>query len=236
MRFEPPRIRLNAREAFLPKFSSQAHRAIFFDVPVFTLRKLRLKRSGAALIVRPPEQLRPVQDDVEPRPTGFAKYGRHFTREGGIELRYNDVERTLPIILAKLALWLSASLLTYALGKLWSPIDGFWWNTLAYIVFIVVYGVVFFRDQQVERRIEISPDCMIIDGMDTFWKENMQLGWPGFMPDDAGNFVLCGVYGSRWIEFLTIRRFDQNDRAPELFATHLAAAMQYQWELPSKGV
>ena len=77
---------------------------------------------------------------------------------------------------------------------------------------------------------------MIIEGMETFWKENMPLGWPGFMPNEAGHFVLAGVYGTRWIEYLTIRRFDDNDRAPEVFASQLAAAMKYQWELPSKGV
>ena len=62
------------------------------------------------------------------------------------------------------------------------------------------------------------------------------MGWPGFMPNDAGHFILAGVYGTRWIEYLTIRRFDDNDRAPEVFASQLATAMKVQWELPSKGV
>ena len=87
------------------------------------------------------------------------------------------------------------------------------------IALAVAYGLIFLRDREVQRRIEIRPDCMIIEGVDTFWKQNMQLGWPGFMPTDASHFVLCGVYGSRWIEYLSFRRFDENDRAPELFAT-----------------
>jgi hypothetical protein len=235
MRFEPSRIHFNPSVAAGPARLRFDRPRITVRLRAFTFRKVRLKR-GKAVLVRPPELLRRVPEDIEARPTGFHKYDRRFTAEGGIELRYNDVERTLPVILGKLALWVGSAVVTYYAGCAYSPIDGFWWNLSAYLVLLVIYGFIFFRDKQVERLIEIRPDCMIIEGMDTFWKANMQLGWPGFQPNEAGHFVLGGVYGSRWIEYLTIRRFDQNDRAPELFAHQLAAAMKYQWDLPSKGV
>lgn len=236
MRFEAPRIHFTTyAAAAMPKFRVYGAR-LSVRVPDIIVRKLRLKKPGRFLVARPPELLRPVPDDAEVRPTGFDKYARRFTAEGGIALSYKDVERTLPVILAKLSLWVGSCILTYLAGFAWSPIPGFWWNALVYVVLAVLYALFFCRDKQVRRTIEVRPDCMIIEGMETFWKENMPLGWPGFMPNEAGHFVLAGVYGTRWIEYLTIRRFDDNDRAPEVFASQLAAAMKYQWELPSKGV
>jgi hypothetical protein len=235
MRFEAPRIHFtNYVSAAMPKFRFRGAR-LSVQVPEIVLRKLRLKKPGRFLINRPPELLKRIPDDAEARPTGFDKYARRFTAEGGIALSYKDVEMTLPIILGKLALWSLACFITYLAGSAWSPIDSFWWNLAAYVVLAIFYALLFFRPKQVRRTIEIRPDCMIIEGMETFWKENMPLGWPGFMPNDAGHFVLAGVYGTRWIEYLTIRRFDDNDRASEVFASQLAAAMKYQWEAPSKG-
>lgn len=236
MRFEAPRIHFTTYAAAAMQ-SFRIHGArLSVRVPKIIVRGFRLKKPGRFIVARPPELLKRIPDDVEVRPTGFDKYARRFTAEGGIALSYKDVERTLPVILSKLVLWSGSCLITYLAGSAWSPIDGFWWNLAAYLVLVIACALLFFRNKQVHRTIEIRPDCMIIEGMETFWKENMPLGWPGFMPNEAGHFVLAGVYGTRWIEYLTIRRFDDNDRAPEVFASQLAAAMKYQWELPSKGV
>jgi hypothetical protein len=60
--------------------------------------------------------------------------------------------------------------------------------------------------------------------------------WPAFNADAEGNFVLSGILGTRWVEYFTVRRFDEFDRAPEVFANHLRAAMRQMWSYPSRGI
>ena len=43
---------------------------------------------------------------------------------------------------------------------------------------------------------------------------------------------LGGIYGTRFVEYLTVRRFDKADRAPEVFAAHLQEAIQQLWARP----
>ena len=70
---------------------------------------------------------------------------------------------------------------------------------------------------------------MILEGTDVFWLRLMETGRPTFRADEDGNQVLCGVYGTRFVEYLTVRRFDDNDRMPEVFAAHLQEAMRAIW-------
>jgi hypothetical protein len=57
----------------------------------------------------------------------------------------------------------------------------------------------------------------------------MEGGYPAFQPDKKENKILCGIYGTRFVEYLTVRRFDEQDRMMEVFAAHLQDAMQQQW-------
>ena len=52
---------------------------------------------------------------------------------------------------------------------------------------------------------------------------------PAFQPDKKGNQLLCGIYGTRFVEYLTVRRFDEFDRMPEVVAAHLQDAMRQLW-------
>lgn len=40
------------------------------------------------------------------------------------------------------------------------------------------------------------------------------------------------VYGMRLVEYLTVRRFDELDRTPEVIAAHLQDAMRQLWAVP----
>ncbi len=59
----------------------------------------------------------------------------------------------------------------------------------------------------------------------------MEGGWPAFQPDKEGNQILCGIYGTRFVEYLTVRRFDELDRTPEVFAAHVQDAMRQLWSV-----
>ena len=51
------------------------------------------------------------------------------------------------------------------------------------------------------------------------------------LSDDAlGQEIMFGLYGTRFVEYLTIRRFDEYDGMPEVFAAHLQTAMQQLWD------
>jgi len=72
---------------------------------------------------------------------------------------------------------------------------------------------------------------MILNREDVFWLEKMEGEWPTFQRSKDG-FVLAGIYGTRFVEYLTARRFDEFDRSTEVLATHLKDAMQKMWTRP----
>lgn len=177
-------------------------------------------------------------DDFFPelRPDPYPDYARRFTEEGGVEIIYKDIDQSLPRTLGKIALWLLAMLATAAYLRYASPLQGEVSNGIALFVMAVIYTIILWGATEVYRRVEIRPDCMIIDGIDVFWAYNMEAGFPSFQMDAEGNLVLCGIYGTRWVEYFTVRRFDDFDRTPELLARQLQDAMHQHWSHPSKGV
>ena len=47
--------------------------------------------------------------------------------------------------------------------------------------------------------------------------------------------ILCGIYGNRFVEYVTSHRLDDNDRTPEVRATYLHDAMTKLWGDGSSG-
>jgi len=101
------------------------------------------------------------------------------------------------------------------------------------LVAAIINWLIVRKPVEVYRRIEIRPDCMIIDGTDIFWARQMEGGCPTFRPDSKGNQVLGGIYGTRFVEYLTVPVFDKLDRAPQVFAAHLQEAMNQLWMRPT---
>jgi hypothetical protein len=97
------------------------------------------------------------------------------------------------------------------------------------LVIAIVDVFIVAKPVEIYRTLEIRPDCMIVEGADVFWLRYMEDGWPALQQDDRKNLLLCGIYGSRFVEYLAIRRFDQLDRMPEVFAAHLQDAMKQPW-------
>jgi hypothetical protein len=44
--------------------------------------------------------------------------------------------------------------------------------------------------------------------------------------------ILCGTYGTRFVEYLKVPRFEEEDRAPEVFAAHFQDAINQLWMKP----
>jgi hypothetical protein len=169
----------------------------------------------------------------EVRLNPYVEFSGKFTFEGGIELTYRDIDTRFFRTLCQFVIW--AALTGIAAWWLFAR-SGL--EPLAQ--WLVLGGTAFglaslcFRPKEIARTIEIRPDGMVLDGADVFWLDRMELGWPQFQPDQAGNLVLQGVYGTRFIEYLTVRRFDELDRSPEVLASHVQRAMQQLWNYPNR--
>jgi len=116
----------------------------------------------------------------------------------------------------------------------YSPVENLWLNLACMLAIGVVNWLIVRKPVEIYRRVEIRPDCMIIEGADVFWLRFMENAWPAFQRDEEGNQLLCGNYGTRFVEYLTVRRFDELDRMAEVFAAHLQEAMMQLWAQPQE--
>jgi hypothetical protein len=165
----------------------------------------------------------------------YVDYGRFLTAEGGILFIYKDLDLRLRHLL-----WRLFACTASTGGEGWylyyhSPVDSIWINVLCVLAIGVLNWFIVSKPVEVYRRVEIRPDCMILDGADVFWLRHMEGGWPTFHTDEEDNQLLCGIYGTRFVEFLTIRRFDPLDRMVEIVSAHLQDAMKQLWERPNFG-
>jgi len=159
----------------------------------------------------------------------YVDYGRLLTAEGGILIGYKDIDRRIRCILWRVLAWSAFTAFAGWLLLLHSPVQGAWINLPLFFVMMFVNYFIVRRPIGIQRKVEIRPDCMILEGKDVFWLRLMETAWPAFHPDEEGDQVLSGVYGTRLVEYLTVPRFDDNDRAPEVFAAHLHEAMEQLW-------
>jgi hypothetical protein len=179
----------------------------------------------------PPSVALPPSSAVGFHPDPYVDYGRVLTPEGGILIAYKDLDTRLRHILWRLFAWTASTG-----GEGWfllshSPVHSGWINIACLIAMAVINGLIVAKPVELYRRVEIRPDCMILEGSEVFWRRYMEGGWPTFQPDKEGNQVLCGIYGTRFVEYLTVRRFDELDRMPEVVAAHLQDAMRQLWSL-----
>src|SRR5690606_2970845 len=97
-----------------------------------------------------------------------------------------------------------------------------------------LYWLIVAGPWEVYRTAEVRPDGLILDNDHVFWRSYFNVGFPAFPPDADGNLLVSGTYGTRYVEVLTLRRLDENDRTPEVVSTHLAAAIQQLWSRPAR--
>ncbi len=176
-----------------------------------------------------PQQIAHVSRDFAPDP--YVDYSRSLTPEGGILIIYKDIDTRLCHTLLRFFLWTSVTggegfyLSRYPFAYEWT-----WVACLAAVA--LLNWLIVKRPVEIYSRIEIRPDGMILDGRDIFWTRYMEKGWPSFRPDSEGNLLLSGIYGTRHVDYLTVRRVDPNDlfdRRPDVLAAHLQDAMRQLW-------
>jgi len=220
--------------------------AIYFVLmakPV-TIERHPIARQPIELIVQRTLSLTPIEHPVAPTPLSvpapvhdsatddaspYVDYGRWLTAEGGILILYKDLDTRFRHTLWRLFAWTVSTGWEgwYVLHH--SPVHALWINLACLLAVAIINALIVARPVEIYRHVEIRPDCMILDGADVFWSRQMEVGWPGFQPDADGNQVLCGIYGTRWVEYLTVRRFDEHDRMAEVLSNHLQNAMQQLW-------
>ena len=159
----------------------------------------------------------------------YVDYGRFLTPEGGILIIYKDLDQRLCHALWRVFAWSASTGFEGWLLFFHAQLHDDWIKLACLFTIMAINFFIVARPVEVYRRVEIRPDCMIIEGKDVFWLRMMENGMPTFHPDKDGNQVLSGVYGTRLVEYLTVRRFDELDRMPEVFAAHLKEAMQQLW-------
>jgi hypothetical protein len=167
-----------------------------------------------------------LEGDLDINP--YVDYGRYLTPAGGVLITYKDIDQRLRYILWRIFAWTAATGGGYWLFLQNSPIHAAWINFLCLLALgIINWRIV--RPIEVYRSAEVRSDSLLLDGTHVFWLRLMENGLPTFREDDEGNQVLCGIYGTRFVEYLTVRRFDDNDKTPETFAAHFQEAMEQIW-------
>jgi len=175
-----------------------------------------------------PRPQRPDLTQVDTPKTAFVDYSRHLTPEGGILFVYKDLDVRWRHTLRRIFVWSVLTSIEYRLIAQLHPTTGGW---LLLIALAVASWLLVRKPIEIMRSIEVRPDCMIVNGTDIFWLEQMGDNWPAFelKNDDPDSLVLGGIYGTRFIEYATSHRVDGADRTPELLAMHLKEAMEQLW-------
>jgi hypothetical protein len=164
------------------------------------------------------------------RPDPFNGYVRMLTPEGGILILYQDQDRSPFLLILRIFTWIMA---TGTGGWLLFIV-----NPLSLLNVFVVFPLLMLFNWLIVRRkfivahsVEIRPEGMIVDGEDIFYLRDIGGNWPELQmkDDDPDRMVICGICGTRFIEYMTANRLDENDRTPEVLAADLEAAMEQLW-------
>ena len=165
-------------------------------------------------------------------PNPYGAFQRRFTEEGGIEFTFLAKDDRAWWWWLRFGLWVTgmgglAAAMVLRMPDL-PPVAG------ALIVVAVgwISWLALFRDDGHACTIEVRPDCFIVDGTDIFWRDYMELG-PAILESgpDEGLFRFVGTYGTRRMEYCRLHTFDENDRAPQVFFSHVQFAMQKLWAM-----
>jgi hypothetical protein len=160
----------------------------------------------------------------------FNGYVRMLTPEAGVLILYQDQNRGLLIkvqrVLACILIsWLGLWLIFFASSL--SILQDF---LAVALLILIIWRIIQFKIK-VSHSVEIRPDCMIIDGTDVFWAEDIGTNFPELQIDDNDPdcMTISGIVGTRWVDLMTVNRLDEQDRTAEILAADLREAMDQLW-------
>lgn len=163
-------------------------------------------------------------------PNAFQGYSRELSERGGLLITYRekasglflDVMRVLTLptavgLLAWLLFWQSPLPLSVNSGF-------FVFGSIA-IAFVVLHPI------PISHSIEIHPDGMTVDGRHFSIEQIGDENWPELQMKDGDplHYVLVGIYGTRFLEYSSLARWDEADRTVERLAQDLQLAMEQLW-------
>jgi hypothetical protein len=61
-----------------------------------------------------------------------------------------------------------------------APIHNWWVKLACLLVLALINWLIVRKPVEIYRKVEIRPDCLIIEGADIFWLRFMECGWPTF--------------------------------------------------------
>jgi hypothetical protein len=163
-------------------------------------------------------------------PDPHVDYGRFLTPEGGVLFTYKDLDLRFRYTVWRIFAWTVSTASEGWFLFTHSPLQTDWINGVALLAVGLFNWIIVAKPMEVYRTVEVRPDCMIIEGTDVFWVRDMEGAWPYFKLDAELNQVCRGIYGTRFVEYFTVRRFDEFDRMPEVFTFHWQEVTQQLWE------
>ncbi|MCA1363413.1 hypothetical protein I6F14_23715 [Bradyrhizobium sp. IC3069] len=74
-------------------------------------------------------------------------------------------------------------------------------------------------------------DSARLSALQTAYADEIGENWPELhMKDnDSAQMVICGICGTRFVEYVTANRLDENDRTPEVLIADLKLATDQLW-------
>jgi hypothetical protein len=156
----------------------------------------------------------------------FDGYTRLLTARGGFMIHYQDQVRSWFLTALRIIAGLTAmTVIGFPILKLPQP-----WSIGVFVFFVLAVAALITRQIVVQHSVEIHPDGMFVDGL-FFSIEAIGDNWPNLQmnDDDQDRLVLCGIYGTRFVEYVTANRIGENDRTPEVLAADLESAMEQLW-------
>jgi hypothetical protein len=164
---------------------------------------------------------------VEGRRSPFNDYVRMLTPQGGVLILYKDQNRSLFLTVLRVTACVIVTVV--GIGPVFSFSGTSFLTALALL--LAVNALILYWKIESSHSVEIRPDAMIVDGEDVFYAQDIGDNWPELQMKDGDpeRWVICGICGTRFIEYMTVNRRDENDRTAEVLAADLRAAMEQLW-------
>ena len=124
----------------------------------------------------------PSSSSVGFQPDPYVDYGRVLTPEGGILIGYKDLDTRLRHTVWRLFAWAASTGYEGWFLLYHSPVHSGWINLACLIAMAVINWLIVAKPLELYRRIEIRPDCMILEGADLSGGATWRVAGPPFSP------------------------------------------------------